>query len=228
MRAKHWLTISIIALLADLLTLHLNNPVIRLITKPMIVLPLIGFVISVFKRITTPQKYFLLIALISSWLGDLFLLFENKNTEVSLVGIACFLVAQICYSIVFANLKRKNSGWQWLIVFCFFVYGVAMFMFIKSHLEEGIKLAVLAYMLVICTMLIMSFHIEKSITQKLIAMGAVLFVLSDSVLANEMFNHKMVLGNHVVMLLYGLAQMLITLGVIEHWDTKNWMKNASN
>lgn len=226
MSAKHWLIISIIALIADLLTLHLNSPALRLITKPMIVLPLIGFVISCMHRIQTTQKYALLFALVFSCVGDVALVFATKTNHFFLKGIFSFLLAHISYGMLFLQLKRKNTGWHWLMIFAFYGYGIVLFFVFRQNLGEALKPAVLTYMIIICTMLILSLHIEKSITQKIIALGAILFVFSDSLLANQMFYHKIMLGNQLVMLFYGFAQMLITFGVMEHWQTKKLMEVA--
>ncbi len=226
MRAKHWLAICMIALLADIFTLHLHIIIIRLITKPMIVLPLIGLVLSCFGHIQSNQKYLLLFALSSAWIGDIVLIFATKSNNLYLIGIFSFLIAQILYSVLFLQFKRKNSDWLWLTSIACYGYGILLFLFFKPHLDEGLKTPVMVYMLIICTMLILSFHIEKSVTQKLIALGAVLFILSDTILANQMFYHKWMLGDQVLMVLYGLAQMLITFGVIEHWETKKLMDKA--
>ncbi len=227
MRAKHWLAICIVALLADIFTLHLNQHIIRLITKPMIVLPLIGLVLSRFTKIKSSRKYLLLFALLSAWVGDIVLIFATKSNNLYLIGIFSFLIAQILYSALFLQFKKKHSNWLWLTGIVCYSYGILLFLFFKPHLDESLKTHVMVYMLIICTMLILSFHIEKSVTQKLIALGAVLFILSDTLLANQMFYRKWMLGDQVLMILYGLAQMLITIGVIEHLETMQFVFNRA-
>ncbi len=90
--------IDIIGIAAKISSLHY-------IAKPLLIPILILFL--VFTKTTAPRKNLLLIGLFFSWLGDMFLLFEDKNKLFFIFGLVSFLTTHIFYIIYF--FKNKNS-----------------------------------------------------------------------------------------------------------------------
>jgi uncharacterized membrane protein YhhN len=83
----------------------------------------------------------------------------------------------------------------------------------------SMKLPVRIYGVVICFMLMLAthmFYIKNKIAGWKMFCGALLFVLSDSVLAVNKFYSPFAEADIIIMLTYGIAQLLITQGAIEY------------
>ena len=74
----------------------------RVVSKPMIMASLIGFYISSAKK----QSNAFLLAMIFALFGDIFLMFNGE--EFFLIGLSCFLVMQLLYTITFLK-DRVND-----------------------------------------------------------------------------------------------------------------------
>jgi uncharacterized membrane protein YhhN len=92
-------------------------------------------------------------------------------------------------------------------------------MTILSPYLESLKLPVRIYGVVISFMLLLALH-TGSITNKnaslMMIIGAVLFIISDSLLALNKFYASFDYAGIAVMLTYGLAQLFIAEGAIKY------------
>ena len=127
-------------------------------------------------------KKMILIGLIFSWLGDVFLLFEAKDPLFFIGGLASFLLTHVCYIIYFlaprvssiSMLKKKPT-----IILLVIAYGAGLFIFLNPYLGD-LKIPVLVYAVVICSMLLCAVHIYSSVNEpsnKLYVAGALFFVV---------------------------------------------------
>ncbi len=158
-------------------------------------------------------------ALFFSWVGDILLLFVNNNAGFFLAGLSSFLIAHVCY-IFFFHLVRmqENVRGKIFLLLPVLIYYVILMMMLSPSLGD-MKLAVRIYGVVICFMLMLALHmlyIKDKIAGLMLMDGALLFVISDSVLAMNKFYSPFKGAGIIIMLTYGIAQLLITQGAIRY------------
>lgn len=184
------------------------------IVKPMLI-PLLILALLYAK---TNQQGIIVTGLLFSWGGDVLLMFENKNALFFIGGLICFLITHICYIIYFFSIRSKhrslirNQPWMAALVAA---YGVSLVMFLAPHLGD-MKIPVMLYAVVICTMVICSLHVftkTKKPANFLFFAGAILFAASDSLLAINKFYQPFTAAGALIILTYCAAQLLIVLGV---------------
>lgn len=101
-------------------------------------------------------------------------------------------------------------------------YGIGLFYFLLPHLGD-LKIPVLVYAVVICSMLLATVHIYFNVNEpsnKLYVGGALLFVVSDSLLAVNKFYHPIYLSGVLIMLTYCMAQYFIVAGFVREKKTE--------
>ena len=163
-------------------------------------------------------KYILLIGLIFSWLGDVLLMLEPQHKLFFIFGLAAFLTTHIFYIVFFLKKRTGRSllakqPW-WLILVP--AYGVGLVWFLYPKLGD-LRIPVIAYATVICTMLLCSIHVFGKINRRagwLYCFGAIFFVVSDSLLALNKFYQPYPYAGPLVMVTYCLAQFLIVRGFL--------------
>lgn len=153
-----------------------------------------------------------LVGLFFSLGGDVALMFPEKQ-KAFLVGLVLFLLAHIAYTIVFTALGRF-SAWDILSTLLLLVAGVGFYRLIRSGLGP-LKGPVIGYMLVISVMVHRAFStfaspVFTSGQALMIALGAVLFYLSDVILAANRFWKPWRYHRWSLALYYG-GQLLIAL-----------------
>jgi len=180
----------------------------------------------IFTRSVVPGKNFLMIGLFFSWMGDVFLLFENKNALFFIFGLASFLITHIFYIIYF--LRIQSSGTSLLqkkpvFIALVLAYGITLVWQLYPNLND-LKLPVMVYAVVICSMLLCSMHIFLKLNRRsavYFLLGATAFVISDSLLAINKFyaqhpaDHAFSYVGIFIMLTYCAAQYFIVRGYTE-------------
>lgn len=195
-----------------------NITLLHFITKPLLVPVLI--MLLVFTPTVAPRKNLLITGLVFSWLGDMFLLFEDKNPLFFIFGLVCFLTTHIFYIIYFLKIKSANISLlkkQPLLFLLVIGYGISLVWLLYPHLGD-LKIPVIVYAAVICTMLLCSLHIFYKVNQPanvLYVAGAAFFVLSDSLLAFNKFYQPFAYAGVLIMLTYCAAQYFIVKGFIK-------------
>jgi len=152
-----------------------------------------------------------------SFLGDALLIGEGAVFFLS--GMIAFVMAHLNYSYFFLQLhpvKKETRQVFVLALILLLLFSSTVYVFLDGYLGSY-QLPVLFYMLFISLMASLAVHVFTHTALKKVAIsyfipGAVLFVISDAVLALNLFRfHEPVLGI-VVMLTYGLAQFFLTRG----------------
>lgn len=171
------------------------------------------------------KRYFLLIAagLILSLVGDYFL---TKTDELSfLLGLGSFLPAHILYGLAFVLAKEDSFEVQ--IIYKAPVYIIVLVMstvFTFVHLKPGMGdmvMPVVFYMIAILFMASMALSRYGFTTQRsfwFAMAGALLYMISDGIIAFDKFKYVINRSEFWVMLTYVLAQFLIVVGVLRHSD----------
>ncbi|HRZ31858.1 MAG TPA: lysoplasmalogenase [Flavobacterium sp.] len=181
--------------------------------KPFII-PLLS--ISVFLSGKLEFKPLLISALFFSWIGDVVLLFANQGVIYFIIGLVSFLIAHLFYIVLFSKLQKVTTikYKRFIPLVLLYLFGLLSFLWEKLG---GMKIPVIIYALVISTMLLVAikgYFTWNSKSGKLLLIGAVFFVLSDSILAINKFYVPIYLSSFWIMSTYITAQFLIVKGVL--------------
>ena len=222
MKQKHWIILFVIVLAGDLIGIQLQNNFLQTIFKPLILPVLTGYFLYETNAISNTLKKWIVLALFFSWGGDVLLMFVPKNELFFLLGLASFLLAHIFYIIFFHHVrvreKIKSNPWFLVIVV---IYYAVLTSWLSPFLGD-MKLPVRIYGIVISIMLMLAMHvlaIKNKTSGKWMLIGAMLFVISDSVLAINKFYEPFDAAGIIIMLTYGLAQLLIVKGASNYLNT---------
>ena len=202
----------------DITGIAANQQMLHFIAKPLLIPALL--LLLFFTKSTVPGKNLLLMGLFFSWMGDAFLLFENKNALFFIFGLASFLTTHIFYIIYFLKIKSANTSLlkkQPVLIALILGYGITLVWQLYPHLGD-LKLPVMVYAAVICIMLLCSLHIFFKVNKKAACYylsGAAAFVLSDSLLAINKFYQPVAFAGIFIMLTYCAAQFFIVSGYIQ-------------
>jgi uncharacterized membrane protein YhhN len=164
-------------------------------------------------------------ALIFSWAGDVTLEFTEYHEMVFMAGLLFFMVTQVLYCIVFFrtpgaayDLKRLAFG-----IIPVYVYGIFLVYYLYDKLGD-MRIPVMLYACVILTMLSGAIsRLEKvsRISFYLVLTGAILFVLSDSMIAVNKFSDPFRGSRILIMSTYITGQFLILMGYIKQFRSGN-------
>lgn len=181
------------------------------LTKPLIMLSIIVFYYLQSQKSLEKQDILMLIAFTFSWLGDMFLMFPGEIFFI--LGLGSFLMTHLFYIYIFSRNKGKVN---WAARIFIPILSISVFSLIYNHVEKGLLIPVLVYMLAISTMAITASERQTSIESfRFVFVGAMLFVISDSFLAIEKFAYKIPASTILVMLTYVLAQYFIAIGFLK-------------
>jgi len=182
----------------------------RVFSKPLIMVSLIGYFLlhwTVLKE-SASKKLFLL-ALVGALMGDIFLLDDNYFV----FGILSFLMMQGLYVACFLRDGKTNKNAQMAIVLLV-PFSLYMLFLMWSNLDE-MKIPVIIYLIAILSMAISAAGRKSSWRgYRMVLLGTLLFVISDSVLALHKFTPDIRLGSMTVMATYIAAQYLIVEGYL--------------
>ncbi|MCW3091000.1 MAG: hypothetical protein JWP81_2069 [Ferruginibacter sp.] len=215
----------------DLLAIALSNDWIHSIVKPLL-MPALGLVLfnSPGRR---DSKKLIAAGLLFSWLGDVFLLFESHRLIFFILGLASFLITHICYIIHFLAIRSQAPSLlkkQPLYILLIIGYGAGLVLLLYNDLGP-LKIPVIMYATVICSMLLCSIHIYSKVNfpgNLYYVTGALLFVMSDSILAVNKFYHSITLAGVWLMLSYCAAQFFIIKGFAESGLSKERRRPLPN
>jgi len=195
---------------------------VNYICKPLLMPSLAMFFVVSSNNYTKPF-YGILLALFFSWLGDVFLLFENYNELFFISGLLAFLVAHLGYIYVF-KLDVKNYDLiksKPYIPFILLFYLAVFLFFLKPNLNE-LFFPVCIYASIICTMLLFAILRNGQVGEQsfqLSCFGALLFVLSDSFIAINKFLFPFEWAYALIIILYSVGQFFIIKGLLA--ETEN-------
>ncbi|WP_431158503.1 lysoplasmalogenase [Winogradskyella poriferorum] len=186
------------------------------IAKPAIVTSLIILFYNNANNLPSKIKRLTLFALAFSVIGDILLMFVDFSEHYFMFGLVAFLLAHVMYIFCFLNNKAKTKGTYWFILLLV-AYAVGLFILLKDGLGD-LLLPVVFYILVILTMTVSAYIRKKNISEisyLLVLIGALCFMISDSILAINKFYKAIPYSGIYIMTTYALAQYLIVLGILK-------------
>ncbi|WP_178984240.1 lysoplasmalogenase [Winogradskyella helgolandensis] len=214
---KQFSILFLIIVLIELLTGQIESlENVHYIAKPAIVISLIFLFLKTSESIPKTIKNKTLLALFFSVLGDILLMFVEQSLHFFTLGLVAFLTAHIMYILVFLkhrNLQKSPIGFIALLL----VYAASLFYFLNGNLGDML-IPVIIYMLVILGMAT-SAYLRKDkvniLSYGLVFLGALFFLISDSILALNKFYEPLAYSNISIMVTYALAQYLIVIGILK-------------
>ncbi len=165
----------------------------------------------------------ILAGLFFSWIGDILLQFSNYEFRIYLdsqtwflLGIVAYLLTQVFYTVAFSLPRGSNTIFGRRIYQLFLVasYGFLLIWLIYYKLYD-LRIPVIAYGIAISAMLLTALNRYgkvNGVSYMLVAIGALLFVFSDSMIAVNRFYEKIDFARIFIMVTYVAAQYFIATG----------------
>ena len=219
MKKQSWIILFSVILVIHLTGILLKNQLAEYVSKPMIVVLLTFYFISGTSQTNSVLKKWIITALLFSWIGDVLLLFQPKGSIFFLFGLSAFLLAHIFYIVFFHRIRVKENirSNPWLLAIVV-IYYVTLIIFLSPYLAD-MRLPVRIYGIVISFMFLLAMHmlfVKNKTAGRLMMIGALLFVISDSILAINKFYQSFEIAGVAIMLTYGLAQLFIVEGAAQY------------
>jgi len=157
-------------------------------------------------------KIAVVLGLLLSLMGDIFLMLPSDQF---LIGLICFLITHICYIIAFLSDSRFGRPlWPYVLLAAI---GIIIFTALSRGIETSMKFPVAIYAgaLSFMTAQAIARNLQQRSTGSLFAaIGAVLFLISDTLLAYDRFLTPFEASNAVILATYYPAQYFIALSAV--------------
>jgi uncharacterized membrane protein YhhN len=177
------------------------------VLKPLTLLLIIALPLLEFRDEYSTYAYLIITGLVFSLLGDLYLLFPEKYFT---NGLYSFLVAHILYILAF---NQGVSTYCYAILVPIIVYIFIVTNYLKPKLG-GMKYPVFGYILIISTMLLSALNMDFQFGEiSFVAVGAILFTISDTTLAFNKFYKKFYLAEPIILSSYFIAQLFFAMSI---------------
>ncbi len=150
-------------------------------------------------------KYMIIFGLVFSLTGDVFLMLPSDRF---VAGLVAFLIAHLFYLAAFAS---EISSLIWWPLIPFVIYGIVIYTILAPSLGR-LRFPVLIYVVVILIMAWLAWERWSQTGQSgglLASIGAVLFVISDTILAIDRFRGAFKPSRALNLATYFAAQLLI-------------------
>jgi uncharacterized membrane protein YhhN len=219
-KSKLFLSLFLIVSLAELVALQMEWDILHLISKPLIVLSLIGYYWS----LSNARSMVFVVALLFCWAGDVFLLFQDGASFFFLLGLVSFLIGHVLYILSYRYFRWKDTSRGLLgtqkvrLALPIILAGTGLVVVLYPSLAD-LKIPVMIYALVLTLMVLNAvFRYERTSSGSFwfAFAGAVLFMISDSLLAINKFMNPLPQASLLIMLTYIAAQYLIVEGMLRH------------
>jgi uncharacterized membrane protein YhhN len=161
------------------------------------------------------------LALAFSWIGDIMLMFTHLSFMLFLAGLSAFLFAHFIYVIAYIRATQHNKLHLKLSIVPIVVllYFILMASQIVPYVASIIQAPIAVYGFILFVMASVAWY-RKGETNFLsfqwVFVGALLFIVSDSLLAINRFAETLPYANIAVMVTYIGAQWLIVTGLLKH------------
>ncbi len=147
------------------------------------------------------------VALAASAVGDVF-----GGLNMLLPQIGSFAVAQIVYAALFASCARFDVRRVVLVLFPLCVAGVVSWHALPN-VEGVLRWCIVGYMVVIVAMSVGAMFVARR-GWWLLTLGSMMFVLSDAIIAWNIFVERVPSASNLIMSTYYVAQGLLGLSIL--------------
>lgn len=207
------------------LTSHLtDSPLLHYFSKPLIMIWLSVYFAYYARTGYNRFAFFIQAGFFFSWLGDVFLMFDDGTEMFFMLGLSSFLFTHIFYILAFLNsIKGKKpflkKNWYFAIPFAAAGIINVVLLFPVLGMLTG---PVAFYGAAIITMVICALNRKGAVSSGSFLMvfsGAVLFLISDSLISTNKFMMEIPMAEFFIMSLYISAQYLIMRGSLSQLET---------
>ena len=210
-----WRLLYAICAATVIMSLLLDQQTVYLAAKPFLMIILLVYFVSVSGAFPT-WRWYVVLGLVFSWAGDVFLISNNWFEH----GLVAFLIAHLFYIAAYHQTGAASGQLKPLDIIKVCLYGVVLIAFIYPGLGNML-FPVLLYALVLLSMAIWAHKRRGSTNHRsfmLVATGAMLFALSDGMIAVNKFAVAIPAERILIMTTYIIAQYLIIQGLIKHTE----------
>lgn len=175
------------------------------------VIPILLLLAMVITSLSGRLKWLVSGAVIASGCGDVLLALPLENGFI--YGLGAFLVAQLIYAITYCQHFQRENKKPAVIFLSILIaaFAIAMANYILPATGD-LVIPVSCYLTVISLMAISAWLSNFSYV---VGIGAVSFLISDTILALSIFKTPLPLSSFWVMSTYYLAQYLMVVGIIK-------------
>ena len=195
----------------DVAGIFLENSLLQTICKPLIIPALIVWYLTKAEKV---NKWYVT-ALFFSFIGDVLLL---DKINFFIFGIAAFLITQLIYIFIFSKgLARINWKKKMTSVIPFLLFYSVLISVLAPNLND-LLIPVMVYGIAISifgTVAFLNYLADKSSLSMTLLQGAILFILSDSMIALNKFHEQQAFYPVTIMLTYIMAQYLIATYMLQ-------------
>ena len=202
---------------------HSNNESLVYFTKPLLIPLLAIWFFFETKNAIPVFRNMIFVALFFSWAGDTLLMFvPSKGEQFFLLGLVSFLTAHILYATAFFKNVNWGNGFlkkNWWAIIPFILIYLLINYFLIPTVSKAMQAPVMIYGGVIMLMAIAALNRKDAVAQntfQLVFLGALIFMVSDIILAFNKFYAPIEYASFLIMSTYLLGQFCIV---------KGWTKN---
>ena len=221
---KIFLYLFVVASVGEIASIVFDQQWLGMICKPALMITLGLYYWASQKERQEPVMLSVVMAIVFSFAGDVFLMLQQSNPNYFMFGLGAFLFAHIFYIFSYQQHRGDESGneLQGLQRIRFalpiVLAGTGLVTILYNRLGD-LKIPVLLYAGVLTYMVLVALFRFGKTNAGSFAMvfgGAILFMMSDSLIAINKFLEPLSHANFWVMITYISAQFLIVRGLIKH------------
>ncbi len=221
---KYVLFIFLAVSVGELLSIIFYLPKVHIICKPMIMISLGAYY---WMNASEKRSSTVLLAVVFSCAGDIALMLESQQAIFFMVGLSAFLLSHIMYILSYRQHQHQETadGLQGVqkarLSFPIILAGSGLVVIIYPNLGV-LKFPVMLYAFVLVVMVLNAlFRYGRTSTESfwLVFFGALLFMISDSLLAVNKFLQPVWQSGLLIMSTYIMAQFLLIEGLLRHSNT---------
>jgi uncharacterized membrane protein YhhN len=205
------LVLSFITILSALLCIrgkYTNKTLQIYIFKPITTISIIIIAIIAGKNLSGNFKYIVIIALLFALLGDIFLMLRNKFLH----GLISFFIAHGLLVIAFFIL---GNSYNWWLILIFTLAAILIYTYLFQYLGK-MKIPVFFYVFIIFTMAWRAwenFYLNSNTATLLIAIGTILFIISDTNIALNRFRKPYKSAEAIILSTYFISIWLFSFSL---------------
>lgn len=192
------------------------------LTKPLLLSTLSGWFYSKVRKRQSKFSLLFLSGLIFSIFGDTLLMFvKHGSPHYFIAGLCFFLITHILYITAFVNYPGFKDGMiknnKWLLI-PFLIFFAGFTRYIWDELPAELKIPVIIYSIIILGMAASALNLHNKLPNGILLLsGAILFVISDALIALHKFKSpeaSQVLFGISIMSTYLTGQYLLASGAV--------------
>ena len=218
MRERWPLLLFYVIAAAEIVSQFFDLHALHFVSKPLLIIVLVLY----YNQSVSSVNRIFVGALVFCWMGDVFLLFEPVSGLFFMAGLGSFLIAHLFFILSYRQFQFAEDGYKGTqrvrLSFPVVLAGSGLVVVLSPRLGD-LKIPVMIYALALTLMVLQSiFRLGRTSAQSfwMVFAGAILFMISDSLLAINKFYQPISNAGVWVMSTYIAAVYSIVRGVIFH------------